>query len=505
MFHITIFIILLQVTCGAVQEREDCHSSLHNKQSEVRDKLPAKNLTKIYTLKHSLQRNPFDIWYFKDKFKSLEDLLLTTEKYNNQIVERQTTKYRLRNVMGKVLLGQDIGLIVMGGSTSAGGGLINDFSNLKGVYYRVFVDWWQKAIQPFTGSRVKLRNLAVGGTSSDFFYYCYKTLMRPEDNSDIIFLELSINDYLQFKDSKKPSASSLEKLTRQLLEEKSSPAVVYVNFTPGSNNIPICDNLENHGQTMLAWHYGITSFSMRESLCSNDGDRQFPAFFASDGNHSGNIAQAQIAMMIINNVRNTLLDTITNTHRGLFYLRCIDLPRPVYFAGKQGSVPGPLCYSHLTPDVSSTFFNPSLSVTEIEITGFKRTRNLPISVAGSSPLEKKLRPVRTDGFGGWEAEKVNSTLQLKIDFPFDGISGDNQTRDVIVAFRTNGYGGKAEVSLDKRNKSFYADAYSIFGYTRLVKVARRVTPGSHNLSFKIVKSGKFALCGIMTAGPEPEP
>lgn len=175
MFPVTIFIIL-QVTCGTVQERENCHSSLHTKLFEVRDKLPAKNLTKIYSLKRSLQRSPFDIWYFKDKFKSLEDLLLTTEKYNNQIVERQTTEYRLRNLMGKVLLGQDIGLIVMGGSTSAGGGLINDFSNLKGVYYRVFVDWWQKAIQPFTGSRIKLRNLAVGGTSSDFFLLLLQNL-----------------------------------------------------------------------------------------------------------------------------------------------------------------------------------------------------------------------------------------------------------------------------------------------------------------------------------------
>lgn len=127
---------------------KDCHSSLHNKQPEVRNKPPAVKLTKIYYLKRSIQRNPFEVWYFKDKLKSLEDLFLTAEKYNNQIVERRTTEYRLKNLTEKVLLGQDIGLIVIGGSTSAGGGLINDFSNLKGIYYRVFVDWWQKAIQP---------------------------------------------------------------------------------------------------------------------------------------------------------------------------------------------------------------------------------------------------------------------------------------------------------------------------------------------------------------------
>lgn len=483
---------------------KDCHSSLHNKQPEVRNKPPAVKLTKIYYLKRSIQRNPFEVWYFKDKLKSLEDLFLTAEKYNNQIVERRTTEYRLKNLMEKVLLGQDIGLIVIGGSTSAGGGLINDFSNLKGIYYRVFVDWWQKAIQPFTGSRIKLQNLAVGGTASDFFYYCYKTLMRPKDSPDIILLELSINDYLQFKDSQKPRASSLEKLTRRILREKSSSAVAYVNFTPGNNKIPMCDNLENHGQTMLAWHYGITSFSMRESLCSDDRETQIPAFFTADGVHSGNIAHAQIALMIINSVRKALSNTITNTNRGLFYLRFVDLPRPVYFAGKGGSVPGPLCYTRLTPDVSSTFFNPSLSVTEIKNTGFKRIQNLPIGVYRSSSWENKLGPVRTDGFGGWEAEKVDSILQLRIDLPFNGIPGDNQTRDVLIAFRTNGYGGKAEVSLDKRNNSVYADAYSTYGFTRVVNVARLVKPGSHKLSFKIVKGGKFALCGIMSAGSEPE-
>ena len=53
-----------------------------------------------------MERNPFEIWYFKDKFKSLEDMLLTPELYSNQVVERQITKSRLQNAMTRVLLGQ---------------------------------------------------------------------------------------------------------------------------------------------------------------------------------------------------------------------------------------------------------------------------------------------------------------------------------------------------------------------------------------------------------------
>ena len=78
----------------STQIGKDCHSGLHNKQPEVRNKPPAVKLTKIYYLKRSIQRNPFEVWYFKDKLKSLEDLCLTAEKYNNQIVERRTTEYR---------------------------------------------------------------------------------------------------------------------------------------------------------------------------------------------------------------------------------------------------------------------------------------------------------------------------------------------------------------------------------------------------------------------------
>ncbi|KAJ7386276.1 hypothetical protein OS493_010681 [Desmophyllum pertusum] len=225
-------------------------------------------------LKRSLERNPFEVWYFKDKFKSVEDMSLTPEQYDNQFVERATTKDRLQNVMKKALLGQNIGVTVMGGSISAGGGLINDYSDLRGIYYRVFIDWWQKTMQPFTGSSIDLRNLAVGGTSSNFFSFCYKTFMKPQDSMDLIFLEFSINDYILFKNSHPPWAMSLEKLTRQLLSEDISPAVMFVNFIQGNQqNVALCDNLENNGQTMLAWHYGITSFSMRDSLCPNTGNK----------------------------------------------------------------------------------------------------------------------------------------------------------------------------------------------------------------------------------------
>ncbi|KAJ7386306.1 hypothetical protein OS493_010712 [Desmophyllum pertusum] len=62
------------------------------------------NPSNLDALKRSLERNPFEVWYFKDKFKSLEDMSLTPKIYNNELVERTTTKDRLQNVMKKALL-----------------------------------------------------------------------------------------------------------------------------------------------------------------------------------------------------------------------------------------------------------------------------------------------------------------------------------------------------------------------------------------------------------------
>ena len=497
------FIIFITTTCLTLAQAERGLNSSFDKQSvtnhppyKTSRKIASLNYTKLHAVKHSMEKNPFEIWYYKDKFKSMEDMSVTPELYNNQIVERQTTNNRLQNVMTRVLLGQNIGVTVMGGSISAGGGMINDYSDLRGIYYRVFIDWWQKAVQPFTGSNIRLCNLAVGGTGSNFFSFCYKTLMKPEDSMDIVFLEFSVNDYLLFKDSHFPKAFSLEELTRELLSEHCSPAVMFVNFIKGKNFVPECNNLENHGQTMLARHYGITSLSMRESLCPNTENKKYRGMFSSDGNHAGIIPHAQIAMMIIHNVRSALLKVIESSKQGFHLLPSHDLQRAVYCMDNHTIVPEPLCYTLITPDETEKFFNPSLSVREIQNEGFKLVQGVTIGFRKAFPRRYDSEPSRTDGFGGWEAEKENSILKLKIDLP----QKRNVSRKVAIVFRTSGYGGKAKVWLDNYKPEIVVDTYSSFAHTRLVTVSRDVAPGSHLLTIKVVKAGNFFLCGVMAAG-----
>ena len=465
-----------------------------------RDDLLMENPLELGSLRRSIERNPFQLWYFKDKFKSLQDILLTPELLNEEIVERKTTKDRLWSAMTRTLLGQDINLTVMGGSISAGGGLINDFSDLRGIYYRVFIDWWEKAVQPFTNSKVGLRNLAIGGTCSSFYSCCYKALLKPQESMDIVFLEFSVNDYMMFKNSQFPLALSLERLTRSVLSEDNSPAVMFVNFIQGDQSIAQCSSLENHGQTMLAWHYGITSLSMRNSLCPNPENKKIPAMFSSDGNHASIIAHAQIAMMIIHIVRNSLLRAMDNTKQDITNVPSYDLPRNVFYSiGTEGTSSKPLCFTLITPDITHGHFNPSLSVKETKNIGFKQLHNEAIGFHRTRESRDISAPQRTDGFGGWQAATKNAVLKLQIYLPSDESLWNNVNRSVAILFRTNGYGGKAEVWLDNYKPGVVIDTQSPFGHTRLATVTKHLTSGSHVLSVRTLNAGKFTLCGV-TAG-----
>lgn len=143
-------------------------------------------------------------------------------------------------------------MAIMGGSISAGGGLTLDNEDLRGIYYRVFSDWWHKTVEPITGSVFKLHNLAIGGTGSNFSAFCYNVLLKPNTKMNLALLDFTVNDYIHLKVSRFPMTLPLEQLTREILSERTSPAVMYVNFVQGALQIPVCNNLENHGQTIYS-------------------------------------------------------------------------------------------------------------------------------------------------------------------------------------------------------------------------------------------------------------
>ena len=69
---------------------------------------------------------------------------------------------------------------------------------------------------------------------------------------NLALLDFTVNDYIELKVSRFPMTLPLEQLIREILSERTSPAVMCVNFVRGALQIPVCNNLENHGQTICS-------------------------------------------------------------------------------------------------------------------------------------------------------------------------------------------------------------------------------------------------------------
>lgn len=494
---------------------------------------------KLKVLKLAIKRNPFEIWFFKDRFKSEKDLLMTSLRWKNGVVQRYSSTNRLKDVILRSLNGQDVNIAIMGGSISAGGGLNLDNEDLRGIYYRVFSDWWGKTVQPVTGSVTRIHNLAIGGTSSNFFAFCYNALLNPNTEMNLALLDFTVNDYVQLRYSKFPMALPIEQLTREILSERNSPAVFYVNFVQGELNSPICNNLENHGQTMVAQNYGITTFTLRNFLCSSPSvkGKKFSRMFTSDGNHMSILGHAQMSYMIINHVRQLMLSVLDRlmTSKEVtvpkFKLPSIGdkiilpgcplkfrgLPEPVFKSYRKNFREHPLCFTQITPDFTKNMtLRQNLPVKEIGSVGFKVMQKMFINKRGSvnttfnqhSSVHKiqpfEIQKFRTDAYGGWESLSANSMLELEILVPLTSLSkqclleDSTVARNVAVAVRTHGNGGTAKVWLNEyEERGVMINTRSVFGHTKLFTIARHVIPGRNVLSVRTVTPGIFILSGVV--------
>ena len=483
---------------------------------------------KAQSLRRALKRKRLEDWFLKNILQSEDEQVVFSPGWYNGTVERANTANRFLHVMTRSLQGQNINTVIMGGSISAGGGLSNDKKDFRGLYHRVLAQWWQDNVFPITGSKIILHNLAVGGTSSNFFTFCYRTLLDPTTSIDIALLDFTVNDYVQFQNSKIPVALPLEQLTREILriEQESAPSLIFVNFVQGSERTPICNNLENNGQTALANKYGITSVSLKNFLCSNTAFKKSPhsrEMFASDGTHASIYAHWKIALMLINYFRKTMLKVIdrinerprndireqillTSQKGGLVSSTCLDrihgfnLPeamfprnRAVKFYDK------PLCFTEITPNgTANGILHQTLKVQEVENVGFQL---MPKQFINQTPQKS-----RSDAFGGWRAKSSNSWLKLSFFIPvmtekcLPKLNGTS-FRNVAIAVRTGGKGATASVWLDNfESHAVSINTHSPFGHTKLITIAKNVTSGHHVVCVSKETPGMFILSGVM-AGP----
>ena len=457
-------------------------------------------------LKLKLEEDPFKQWKYKFNWRQMRDLKLNDELMSKAI--QPGNQGRLKRVLIKALKGQQINLLVIGGSNSAGGNLGVDEKSLDGLYFKVFSNWWNNTFGKITKAFVNEYQVTIGGTGSYFFAFCYRTFVPKDKEIDIILIETSINYNMRGK------AEAYEQLTRQVLEYPSAPAVLYVNLVSGlgldseTKHVinPTCINLENFGQAEIARHYDITSFSLKEVLCRKDND-QWRAIItnvaASDGRHIGIKAHAMVAMMIIEYIRGVLKEAVEEVKNTLGDSQdnsvndCSPIPEPFLLGRETEALKQPLCWTGVTPDIFQDIHRPNLRIQIVENVGFSPSGSLRASDKG------KTSNLRTDAQGGWGTWQIYSSLKLRIHISQMNSSPD--TRSVILLTRTSGSGGKAKVWLDDNDKdAIYINTKSVYGQNRLDSIETRVEPGFHTIMVRTICEGNFLVSGVLVGPPDFE-
>lgn len=462
-------------------------------------------------LKVELEKDPFKQWKYKSRWSRMSDLKLNSDLMSKAI--QPGSDSRLKKVLIKALKGQQINLMVIGGSNSAGGKLGVDEKSLDGLYFKVFSNWWNNNLGKATKAFVKEYQVTIGGTGSYFFAFCYRTFIPKDEKIDIVLIETSINYNMRGK------AEAYEQLTRQVLEYPSAPAVLYINLVSGlgldpeTRKVinPLCINLENFGQTELARHYDITSFSLKEVLCRKEND-QWRAVITdmagSDGRHIGIKAHAIVAMMMIEYVRgvlkevveearSTLDDSIGETNSVKDYS---PIPELFFLRRDTEAMKQPLCWTGVTPDISQDLHRPNLQVQIVESEGFSPSGSLRGQNASDKITNSDLR---TDAQGGWGTWQIYSSLKLRIYVP--SINSSPNTRSVILLTRTSGSGGKAKVWLDNNEKeAIYINTKSVYGQNRLDTIETGVEPGYHTIVVRTVREGNLLVSGVLVGPPDFE-
>ncbi len=473
----------------------------HQKKSDEESASKFLNETELVALRDALLVHPFSIWKFKDRFKSMADLGIHEVLLQDAVENKWNT--RLKHKLFKVFRGENIHMAVIGGSNTAGGGIQKDEGRTDGLFFRVILDWWQKTITPVTGSHLKTRQIAIGGTSSDFFQYCYRSYVQKD--VDLVLLEMSVNDLHELPYNVNLSLP-IEQLTRQLLEYPTEPALLYVNLLSGRSYYQGCTNLEDFGQRLLSDKYKITTLSWRDAVCPViDGKFRIPlkgcSVVCKDGHHINQLGHAHISLMVINLFRDLLLDNIGHVDElseQVFHDEVV-LPRPVFIAKPSKIITDPVCWTAVTPNFKRKIITNSMEVGVMENFGFDYTHDK--AIGGGHCFSEDA--CRADAYSGWTGQDVGASLTLSFTVPALGHKRRIQSRSVVIATRTCWKCGVAQVWLDDDvvNRR-QVRAQSQYGQTLLEIVALRVNPGDHTMNVKVVRPGLFTVVGVMLGPPD---
>lgn len=440
----------------------------------------------LLNLKTRLLENPLDLWLYKDLYVSLDEMFINYQGVNNSVQYPAKTPSRVKKLVYRALSGADINLDVLGGSISAGATLYKQHNEMK-VFFYALQHFWNNVITPMTGSKLTVRNLALGAIGSDFYSYCLRNYVLGNE-TDIIIWELSANDYHRFDNRDVPPTLPLELLTRNIYGLESKPALIYAHFFRGKDFMKEndCQNLESDGANYLARYYQIPSVSWRSLVCRlllNQPDKYFEKVFSQDRSHPSLLGHAQMGFLFIHLFRKLFLQVIdsllgeqVNTLSMTLELQPVfiePLGKTVY-TKSQMVTEDPICFTFNVP------CNGQLPYNHKDIVRVVRNDGYTIATAHGFL-------VRKDKTEGLRAKSPNVEIHFEIKVPCRG--SPCVTNWMILIGSYSNFGGAVFFLDGKFSRVIQTEKYA---YGSIVAaVATKVQPGIHRLVVKSLQKGFF--------------
>ncbi|CAL5221891.1 g4156 [Coccomyxa viridis] len=213
---------------------------------------------------------------------------------------------RMERFLQKLLNGDAVTMVALGGSITAGQGVTMARDNYVERLYR-----WVQAT--FPNDQHRLLNKGLPGTTSAYVSPCALQIVPPD--ADFVLLEFTFNDAeraspVQAADD--PTRRGFERLIRKMLNLQKRPAVAYFHvWTPRRLGTHFYESPENVIE-MVPEYYGLPSISMRNALYHMVANLTVPAewLWRSDINHANCVGHRYMADLIIGYLQNVALHVI---------------------------------------------------------------------------------------------------------------------------------------------------------------------------------------------------
>ncbi|KAK9826476.1 hypothetical protein WJX81_003204 [Elliptochloris bilobata] len=169
---------------------------------------------------------------------------------------------RLRLTLGKLLRGEPISVVILGGSIDIGA----DLDTAHDAYFVHVSEWISRTFPTANGSAHTFHNAARASTGSPYYASCLHDQV-PQEDADLVFLEFDVNDNVQTPYMNNGHRRSLEVLMRKLLQFPNHPAVVYLHWWSPSLNQgqrSFWNHTVQPESGLLASYYGLPALSARD-------------------------------------------------------------------------------------------------------------------------------------------------------------------------------------------------------------------------------------------------